>query len=157
PQSPGADQRTATSDSTLFLMAAPQLREPFLISEIPFAARFAVPCRSDARGAWVTFAPDEEPFFILVHASGGSGGDVVRVIEHSVEFDTARGDQDRLQNHTFSLVLERLSRGPVLTGEIDQDGFPELLIAGDTRGAKSPNFFRVLKWDRTGRQFEEIR
>lgn len=159
---PGADTRGSLWDSTLFLMALPDLRESHALQLIPSGARFAVPCRSECRGAWVRFAPPPaEPFFVLAHASGGSIGDIVRVFGHSISYNTPHTGDSAFQDHSFDVSFRAYSRITPLIGEVDQDGFVALLVGSEATNSSgapgTPQRYRVIKLNSEQGGFDKTR
>ena len=130
PHVPSAKKRAVTPDSTLFLMASPDLRESNLFKSIPHTARFATACQDDARGAWVRFAaPLAKPFFVLFDTSGGTCGDQIRIFDQQVGYETPHVGEGVFQNHTFGQVFYRNCVLSPLIGDVDGDGGDELLVS----------------------------
>lgn len=150
PHAPGAENQTILPASTLFLMSAPDLKRSNLVESIPRAARLAVWSRGDARGRWVRFASaPENPFFVLAQCPGGNCGDEVRIFEHAISYDSPHVGDNVFQDHTFEEVFYRGCVVSPLVGDVDGDGWSELLVKemvsfGHSR-AESEYKYRVIK------------
>ena len=142
-------------DATIFFAAGPNLDTEQPPTRLVSCVRFATACNtSSLRGYWFQFGPKEyEPYFVLIHDSGGTIGARVRVFHHSVIYSDYQ-DPAGFQSHYFGVDLEEGSRIPPYAGDIDGDGMPELLVAAHvTNGSGAegtPKRYRVFDWKDNG-------
>ena len=147
---PAEPIRNGAAEATLFLVAAPNLTEASVASQIATAARFAKECRLPARGRWVTLTRHSRPVFILLYDSGGTAGLNVEVFARSVSFDGPTCQSEGFQDHRFRCTFGAQSRLPPYLVDTDHDGSLELLVASELTNASGaegvPPVYDVWVW-----------
>ena len=71
---------------------------------------------------------DGEVSFVLVEATSGNCGDMVRVFDHCISYDSPRVGDEAFQDHTFEETFSRGCVTSVYVGDIDNDGWGELVV-----------------------------
>ncbi|MEX0725645.1 MAG: hypothetical protein WD065_05220 [Planctomycetaceae bacterium] len=152
PEAVHSENRVSETDATLFLMAGPSLNDDNLLNSIPTSARFAIDCQADARGCWVQFTAGlgtNQHVFLLVDERGGNCGEQLRIYAQDVSYNPPPPGENSCQNHTFhERYVRRCVNKPCLA-DVDDDGYPELLVSelvewGSSR-ATSRYAYRVIK------------
>ncbi|MFN0197800.1 MAG: hypothetical protein ACKVT0_13735 [Planctomycetaceae bacterium] len=153
PEVINSEKRATDTDSTLFLMAGPQLTDANLQESIPTSARFAAECHADARGRWVQFTPGlgtNEHVFLLIDQTGGNGCEErIRMYSQSASYNPPPPSENACQNHTFRECYTRNCVNKPCLADLDNDGFPELLVMERVEPGKSEatakRAYRVIK------------
>ena len=140
PEAVHSDCGVSETNATLFLMAGPRLNDDNLLESIPTSARFAVDCQTDARGYWVQFTPGlgtNQHLFLLVDSRGGNCGEEIYIYAQEVSYNPPPPGEDSCQNHTFRESYTRRCVNKPCLADVDDDGYPELLVLEQTEPGSS--------------------